>query len=184
MKHLVTAVTILTNPRGAHNAQIAYEKMDEVQHETSLFVAAESIPAGVPITDPRWVKKLDNSSAYTAEQTRKAAEENRVENEETRVSNEENRVTNEDERVRNESIRPKYWYGTQEEYDALTDEEKNDLLTIHVVNEDGEIPEHIAILAQQIAQDAYQVAQDRDNVETMKNLVSEMYDEIMDSKES
>jgi acetyl esterase/lipase len=70
--NLLKAVQIFTNPRGQHDSALAYAKMDEVQHETSVYIAAEDIPAGVAISDPRWICKIDNSAAWDAEQARVA----------------------------------------------------------------------------------------------------------------
>ena len=86
MSQLLRSVVILTNPRGAHDPAQTYAKMDEVQYQTSIYVAAEYIPAGVAITDPRWVCKLDNSAAYAAEQDRISAEGERMNAESIRGS--------------------------------------------------------------------------------------------------
>ena len=86
MSQLLKSVVILTNPRGAHDPTQTYAKMDEVQYQTSIYVAAEYIPAGVAITDPRWVCKLDNSAAYAAEQDRISAEGERMNAESIRGS--------------------------------------------------------------------------------------------------
>lgn len=72
---LLKSVRIFTRLRGQHDPEVAYDKMDEVQHQTSIYVAAQDIPAGVAITDPRWVRKLDNSAAWAAELQRIAAED-------------------------------------------------------------------------------------------------------------
>ena len=82
--NLLKSVLIFTNPKGQHNSSLAYQKMDEVQHQTSIYVATENIPAGVAITDARWAKKLDNSTAYQAEQTRQTAEGEREQAEDAR----------------------------------------------------------------------------------------------------
>lgn len=74
MSQLLRSVVILTNPRGAHDSAQLYAKMDEVQHQTSVYVASEDIPAGVAITDERWICKIDNSAAYQAELARASAE--------------------------------------------------------------------------------------------------------------
>ena len=78
MSSLLRSVQIFPDLKGAHDPDLSYKKFDEVQHRTSIYVAAEDIPAGTEITDPRWVIKLDNSAAYDAEQDRKEAEALRV----------------------------------------------------------------------------------------------------------
>ncbi len=93
MSQLLKSVVILTNPRGAHDPAQTYAKMDEVQYQTSIYVAAEDIPAGVAITDPRWVCKLDNNAAYQAERERIAAEQDRDKAERARGTAEQNRET-------------------------------------------------------------------------------------------
>lgn len=72
MSSLLRSVQIFPDLKGAHDPDLSYKKFDEVQHQTSIYVAAEDIPAGTEITDPRWVVKLDNSAAYAAEQARDA----------------------------------------------------------------------------------------------------------------
>ncbi len=78
MSSLLRSVQIFPDLKGAHDPDLSYKKFDEVQHQTSIYVAAEDIPAGTEITDPRWVVKLDNSAAYAAEQAREEAEALRV----------------------------------------------------------------------------------------------------------
>lgn len=85
MSSLLRSVQIFPDLKGAHNSELSYKKFDEVQHQTSIYVAAEDIPAGTEITDPRWVVKLDNSAAYAAEQAREEAEALRVEAEAARM---------------------------------------------------------------------------------------------------
>lgn len=86
---------------------------------------------------------------YNAEQQRLVSEENRGlaenerrQNELARQDNEDERVSAEEVRIANEELRLNYYYVTQEEYDTLSQEDKdNPKFVYEIIDDEGEYPQ-------------------------------------------